>query len=538
MAFSRYSACRVDRESPLPKIPPNHDNRCRHPRPHRETGRSLLFHHSLRRLLVLCLVALAAVSAEAGRLEDFFRSRAFAPSRAIHPTRIRFLPENQDAWFARWWMLSEAKESIDATYFALHDDIFGRSMLGLILKKAKEGVKVRLMCDARGSLIVARRWLRHAYLRELASLPNVEIKIFKPLTKVVLGLPENLQELVASDHDKIILVDKKYAVIGGRNTEMHYYVTPEDEPTAYRDNDILVEGVEVGAQIEAAFAEEFGLLINAKVNEPLLDWFDSSLELELNRMVMERWISTGTVHPPEGSEYKRALKRLNKEISRFPGNVGFEQFRQDPWGGSRVLPCKVLDKHSYGGPRNDITPNLMALFDQAKDYILLQSAYVVLTDEAFGALKRAGERGVKVLILTNSPVSTDSKPTQAFFLDEWLRILSEIPGARVLMFTSKRKIHAKTFVIDDEITCIGSYNMDPMSQNINSEVLAVIASSDMAKRVRLRIEQDLAVATECKIEKDAYGNVKAIVGPHQYLKGWNGLVIKFLHWMRWLRPLV
>jgi phosphatidylserine/phosphatidylglycerophosphate/cardiolipin synthase-like enzyme len=44
-----------------------------------------------------------------------------------------------------------ARESIDLQYFIMDDDIFGYSLLGLIYKKVLEGVRVRVLLDARGT---------------------------------------------------------------------------------------------------------------------------------------------------------------------------------------------------------------------------------------------------------------------------------------------------------------------------------------------------------------------------------------------------
>ena len=51
---------------------------------------------------------------------------------------VRFLPYNVSAWYARWHILENAKKSIDMTYFIVEQDIFGLSLLGMLMKKAKE----------------------------------------------------------------------------------------------------------------------------------------------------------------------------------------------------------------------------------------------------------------------------------------------------------------------------------------------------------------------------------------------------------------
>ncbi|HNW33366.1 MAG TPA: hypothetical protein PKM25_00400, partial [Candidatus Ozemobacteraceae bacterium] len=55
-------------------------------------------------------------------------------------TKVRLLWRNDEAWYARWNMLESAKQTIDCTYYIVDKDIFGQSFLGLLCKKAREGV--------------------------------------------------------------------------------------------------------------------------------------------------------------------------------------------------------------------------------------------------------------------------------------------------------------------------------------------------------------------------------------------------------------
>jgi len=75
--------------------------------------------------------------------------------------QIRLITNNNEAWYARWYMLNAARNTIDMTYFIFEKDAYGKAMLGLLMKKANEGVKIRLMIDARGSKALAKHsWAR------------------------------------------------------------------------------------------------------------------------------------------------------------------------------------------------------------------------------------------------------------------------------------------------------------------------------------------------------------------------------------------
>ena len=199
---------------------------------------------------------------------------------------------------------------------------------------------------------------------------------------------------------------------------------------------------------------------------------------------------------------------------------------------------KILDKHSFRGQRNDITPNMVALIDAAEDYVMIQNPYVIMTQELMGALERATERGVKIILHTNSPASTDSLITQAFFLRDWWKLLRDLPTLEIWVFKDERKLHAKSFVIDDRITSIGTYNLDPMSQGINSEVMAVVDSPTFGRRNRLRIEKDIEESVQYLIKKDEMGMVQKVSGPEQHLEGMTGFLISVISKFGFLRPIV
>jgi len=109
-------------------------------------------------ILMVLLVAFIGIAGQArADVEKYFDSiqtNVFDPA-----AKVRFLPENVNSWFARWHILDNAKKSIDVTYFIVEQDIFGMSMLGMLYKKAREGVNIRLMVDARGTKGLTRKFI-------------------------------------------------------------------------------------------------------------------------------------------------------------------------------------------------------------------------------------------------------------------------------------------------------------------------------------------------------------------------------------------
>ncbi|MGM0598880.1 MAG: phospholipase D-like domain-containing protein [Candidatus Rifleibacteriota bacterium] len=441
---------------------------------------------------------------------------------------VRLVYNNNDAWYARWKLLQEARHSIDIQYFIVDKDIFGMSMLGALLKKAKEGVKIRLMLDSRGTKQLTRKLMGQDLLQELTEMPNCKVKVFNPVhTNLLTGLMD-IRKIMASNHDKIFIVDKEFAMVGGRNISKDYFVGPVDHPEGYRDCDVVIRDAEVARQLDFAFDEEFAKLKTFPISEELwgnIDVMTAELNAAYDAMYSHILNEKLRVSPNVKKDYLNSAKEYLIELSPYKNMRDFSGFRL--MSNSVEAPAKIIDKHSLGGPRDDITDEMVKYIDGCRKEVLIQNPYVVLTDRIFAALQRAGRRDVSVKIHTNSPYSTDSLATQAMFYADWKKALSEIPNCHIYVYYGKRKLHAKNWVFDGKIGIVGTYNLDYMSEQINSEVVAAVKSGEFAGELRNEIYKDINDSKEYKVSIDDEGKIDAVFGPDD-VKGKNFWLLKTL----------
>lgn len=478
----------------------------------------------------------APAFADVEKCFDAIKTNTFDPD-----AKVRFLPENVNSWFARWHIMDNAKKSIDVTYFIVEQDIFGMSMLGLLYKKAKQGVNIRIMVDARGTKGLTRKLIGQDVLQEMVKLKNVQIRVFNPVHRKLIALFDDLRKITASNHDKIILVDNEFVITGGRNISKSYFVDPKDVPTVYRDTDVLVQSTKVGQQTRLAFEEEFKSGGNFHIYKDLFGNADvMEKHLDIAYTTMRRYITGGglfkTPAPNLSKEANALLQKYNDELVKYKNLQHYASFRL--FQGERSYPTRILDKHSLHGPRNDITNNLVALMDAAQKEIIIQNPYVVLTDVARAAMKRACERGVSIIIHTNSPMSSDSLLTQAMFIGDWRGILKDMPNVRIFGYKLATKLHSKVFVFDRKVAVIGTYNMDPISEQINSEVVAAVKSQPFATQVALRIWSDIEHSYEYKIKVERDGSIKTIFGPESHSDKKVMDRLNMLKKLQWLRPMI
>jgi len=137
-------------------------------------------------------------------------------------------------------LLGSARESIDISMFILKRDPVGRALLDVLARKAREGVKVRLLLDGVGTFSFSKRWLR-AVIEA-----GVDVAWFIPVLHYPTRGKTNLR-----NHRKIVIADGHTLWTGGRNFAKTY-LGPEDDPDRWIDLSYRMEGPSV-----AVFADIF-----------------------------------------------------------------------------------------------------------------------------------------------------------------------------------------------------------------------------------------------------------------------------------------
>ena len=467
-----------------------------------------------------------------GTLDQVFEEIAVSEESRDDEGLVRLLNRNTESWFARWKLLSEARESIDVQYFIIDTDVFGMAMMGLLYQKAKEGVKIRFMTDSRGSNKISHWFMGKDYLEELAEFPNVEIKIFNRIRQNLVTMVTDIRRVMASNHDKIVVVDGRYAIVGGRNIANEYLADKEDDENAWRDCDIVIDSPAAAGKLADAFAAEFSSIEAKLVRKDLINLSKKNDELDTACKAMNTWLTSGkplaAAAVPPGC--RKSLNTFNDELKTYPRLKAYTTF--DTFENAHVCPIRIIDKSSLVGVQNDITKYIVRLIDASRKEVILQNPYVVLTPRADAALKRAAKRGVSILFHTNSPQTSDSFPTEAVMLAEWKNLLRDMPTCRIFAQMGTGQLHAKTFVFDSTVGVVGTYNLDYVSEQINSEVIAAIHSDGFSRELRAGIMADIAGTKEYHLATSD----SAEFGPND-VQGKKMWLIRTLSKIEWLRPL-
>jgi phosphatidylserine/phosphatidylglycerophosphate/cardiolipin synthase-like enzyme len=188
------------------------------------------------------------------------------------------------------------------------------------------------------------------------------------------------------------------------------------------------------------------------------------------------------------------------------------------------------------------TDTLINLIKRAKHSIDIQSPYLITTEVGQTLFREALKRGVKVRILTNSLASTDN--LEAFsgyqrdrkkLLETGVFIYEFRPDAaerRKVMtgalqekvnFTPVFGLHAKTMVIDGEITVIGTFNLDPRSANLNTECVAIVHSKKITAGVLRGMEEEFK--PENSWQTTLISNPDSLASTSKRVKAWTKRVV-------------
>jgi phosphatidylserine/phosphatidylglycerophosphate/cardiolipin synthase-like enzyme len=185
---------------------------------------------------------------------------------------------------------------------------------------------------------------------------------------------------------------------------------------------------------------------------------------------------------------------------------------------------------------------LIDLIKHAKKSIEIQSPYLITTEVGEKLFKDAVKRGVKVRVLTNSLASTDNLEAFAGYqkcrknlLETGIKIYEFRPDAaerfKIMTGTLQKKLnyaptfglHAKSMVIDDVTTVIGTFNLDPRSANFNTECFAVIHSPKIAAGVLKGME--IEFKSENAWETTLISNPDSEAGKKKQLKAWTRKIV-------------
>lgn len=422
---------------------------------------------------------------------------------------FRLLSQNLDALRWRLVLIDTARHSLDLQYYVWFGDKAGQLLMARVLAAADRGVRVRLLFDDLNTLLhdMTHIELRDAMLAKLDRHPNIEIRVFNAWqNRNVLGraleLGADFQRLNRRMHNKQMVADNRATIIGGRNIGDEYFGLNED--FNFHDLDVLAIGPaarQASAVFDRYWNSEWVRAVprNTDAAAALASDADGQALAQLATDPRARAVLAGQ-------------RAWDAELASLP--AALQPGRSTVHADS---PSRAA------GTQNRMPEAFRALMLSAQREVLITNAYII-PDAVFVAdLKALTQRGVTVRILTNSLASHDVAAVNSHY-EPWRRALVDAgvqlhelrPDAAVkaeLVDTPPVQgrfvgLHTKAMVIDRRRSFVGSMNLDPRSEVINSEMGVVIDSDALAHGLARAMERDMAGANSWRVQLDAAGGLR------------------------------
>ncbi|MEG1280903.1 MAG: phospholipase D family protein [Comamonas sp.] len=401
-------------------------------------------------------------------------------SSGIHP-----LYDAQNAFAARAQLARMAERTLDVQYYIWRADSTGMLLLDELRAAGDRGVRVRLLLDDLGTSGLDDE------LMALSQHPNIEVRLFNPSmlrTPKMLGYLGNLKRANRRMHNKSFTADNQATIIGGRNVGDEYFGATEG--VLFADLDVLAIGPVVN-ELSQDFDKYWASASSAAVEDVLAPMSEPAIA----QMVRAKQSIRTT---PHAAQYIASIERSSFIQGLYAHTLPFE------WATVQVLSDDPAKGVGQAAKPDLLVPQLQKALGPIQHRLDVVSAYFVPGADGvknFGAL--AGQ-GVKVRILTNAYESTDVPAVHAGYgkrrkplleagvtlyeLRQLIPSYAETTEADDTRLTQRfgssgSSLHAKTFAVDGRKLFVGSFNFDPRSANLNTELGFLIHSPVLAQRL-------------------------------------------------------
>ncbi|MDR1046191.1 MAG: cardiolipin synthase [Treponema sp.] len=347
-------------------------------------------------------------------------------------TRTEYFPSGESFYKRVMEEIVKAERYIFLEFFILRQGQMLDPVLSILEEKACKGVDVRVIYDDLGCFMSLPPDFKN-YLWQR----GIKCQIFNPFKPIFSSLQNN------RDHRKLIIIDGKTAFTGGINLADEY-INAIERFGHWKDAAIMLQG-EGAWSLTMIFLCMWNLGLKEKEKfDSFYPWPGMPTELE----------NAGAEAPVRGSPPD--------------GECGIESdgFVQ-PYADSPIDDENV-GEHVY-----------IQIINNAREYVYINTPYLVVDDNLLSALTLAAKSGVDVRIIT--PHRWDKWMVAITSRSYYRQLVTA--GVKVYEYTSGFN-HSKTFVCDDKIATVGTTNLDFRSLYLHFECGVVVYRSKSIRSVK------------------------------------------------------
>ncbi|MBA3820665.1 MAG: phosphatidylserine/phosphatidylglycerophosphate/cardiolipin synthase family protein [Deltaproteobacteria bacterium] len=425
------------------------------------------------------------------------RATGLFPVRPAAQCEIAMLAGGEDSFATRMHLLAVARRSIRIQALIFTGDESGLRVAEVLKQKRQQGLDVRVIVDAASNVSLQTQWMYFDLKQHGVEVEGYEALGLQLVNEIPIPFVSSHQDPNKRYHEKVWIVDAgtpdAQAVIGGLNIANEYFrVDPTNVPRYWRDQDVVVRGAVV-ADLTTMFDRNVAHFKQQKADRGGL----TDVAWDAARAIMGR-----TGKPAIAFEQRAELQRTVAALEARPAARDHEPAR------CRWFQSRPRLHESY------IQQAHLKLLATARREVLIANAYFVPTPSIKLALQRAALRCVRVVVLTNGAETSDTPGVSLLGRGHYQDLLdvnatpqvkacpNRDAGLEVWEWRGRKAgeakatqglMHSKYVVVDRRLSLVGSYNLDPRSERLNSESALVYEHRGLSEQLaRIFLDQDLA----------------------------------------------
>lgn len=385
------------------------------------------------------------------------------------------LDSGEDALGARVGLIDRAEKTIDVQSYLIKDDLSGNLVALHLAAAADRGVRVRLLMDDALTDEI------DAGLLSLDEHINIEVRVFNPFPRRrsrLISLLANFNILNRRMHNKTFTVDNQVTIVGGRNIADEYYQS--GGKTEFIDEDLLAVGEPVD-DVSDGFDEYWNSpdAIPMSVFDHLVDHNRVAESIREARRYLDAYRESSFVRDVDG---RLIDDFIGGRLALVAADAEVVQDR----------PEKV---RNFVRPKPSVTSSyLQQMVSGADDELIVISPYFVPQQQGVDFFAALVRKGVRVIIISNSLASTNHVSVHAVYaryrkplLRQGVELYELRPRLESMSAGTKLTLHSKVATVDRRGMFVGSFNLDPRSLYLNTEMGIAVDSPELAGQMAASI---------------------------------------------------
>ncbi len=388
------------------------------------------------------------------------------------PDRAMILDDRVEAGAARLYLIETAHETLEISYYTLRPGIYLDVYAATLFEAADRGVEIRMLLDGMFGTMRGERDLRRAFILH----PNIQLKFYEPFSLLRPWAWNNRL------HDKFMIMDNSMLITGGANIGDRYFIKGSGDDITY-DRDVLIICDDLNAFDQSVLhqaADYYGYLWNHRFSD-----------IPSGR-ISNRQEDRAAAYAEELTDWAAGFRLQHPEQVQFP----------EDWYDRTVPTNAVTLIHNpieRGWKEPWVWAEITRLFASAEDRIYVQSPYVIPNRQMRPYIEDI--QAADVQVISNSVASSPNFPAIAGHANFRRRVARNVDA--LYEYQGEGSIHGKSIMIDNRLSLIGGFNIDPRSTFFSTESMLVIDSEPLAEKLQQSFE-DIKAQSLVVLEDGSY----------------------------------